>query len=224
MVGFYRNVICAVLAVASLLALTPLIAGATVVGECKVQGSASVSGSTDLTTTDIWHLKKSDEVTGSATYPTQTFVHVYAFLFGIPIPVYSSSGQDTKGSAGPFSVSTYSQYTRVFAAGGASDNCTGSVLIVVDDQNPFTNFAGLAGSALLVIGLIGLLFLIFAGSKGGCGSSFIGLVMGLIFGLGAALIAAETGLVDPRSIVGAILVGVGGVLFLLIPQIRARMA
>ena len=49
-----------------------------------------------------WRLRSDDVVNGSATYPSQTFVHVYAFLFGIPLPIDSSSGKDTKGSAGPF--------------------------------------------------------------------------------------------------------------------------
>lgn len=208
-----------------LLVLSPIGSSATITnGSCKVTGTSTSGGSIDLTTADTWHLQSTDQVNGSATYPSQTFVHIYAYLFGIPVPVYSSSGKDTKGSAGPFLVSDYSRFTRVFAAGGSSDSCDGSVLIIVDDQNPFTNAAGLVGSTLAVLGLIGLLILMFAGTgSGGCGSTFFGLLAGLFLGLGAALDATEAGILDPRSIVGlAVIVAfvvIGGVL----PTLRSRM-
>ena len=224
-VGIYSKIACAGGVVALLLVLSPVSSSATVSGGCTVAGEASVSGTKDLTKVDVWHLRTNDEVTGTARYPTQTYVHVYAFIFGLPFPVYSSNGKDTQGSAGPYSVSTYSQYTRVFPVGGSSDTCTGSVLVIVDDQSPFTNFAGLAGSVMLVIGLVGLLFLMFAGSgAGGCGSTFFGILAGLLFGLGGALIAAEAGLIDPRTIVGLVSVGVGVLLGILVPQVRARLA
>jgi hypothetical protein len=224
-VSLYRNVASAVCLAAVLLVLMPTGAAATVSGGCKVSGTASVSGTTDLTAADVWHLRSDDVVNGSATYPFQTFVHVYAFLFGIPIPVYSSSGKDTKGSAGPFTVSDYSRYTRVFAAGGGSDTCTGAVLIVVDDQNAFTNVAGLVGLVLAAIGVVGLLMLLFGGSgSGGCGSIFFGLLAGFLAGLGGALIAAETGLVEPRNIAGLVVIGVGAAVGALIPIVRSRMA
>ena len=225
MVGIYGKFLGAACGAGLLLALSPLTSSATVTGGCSVEGSASISGTKDLTSADIWHLKTADEVTGTATYPTQTYVHIYAFLFGIPVPVYVSSGKDTHGSAGPYHVSTYSQYTRVFAAGGQSDTCTGSVLIIVDDQSPFTNLGGLVGAVLLVIGLVGLLVLMFARTgAGGCGATFFGILAGFIFGLGGALILAEAGLVDPRTIVGLVFVGVGVLLGILVPQVRARLA
>lgn len=224
MAGFYRSFAGAAVVAAILLAIGALTASATVTGGCSVTASASISGTKDLTTADIWHLRTADVVNGSATYPTQTYVHVFVFLFGIPLPVYSSNGKDTKGSAGPFNVSDYSKYTRIFAAGGQSDTCTGSVLIIVDDQSPFTNLAGLVGAVLAVLGLVGLAFLMFAGSgSGGCGATFFGILAGFIFGLGGALILAEAGLVDPRSIVGLVFVGVGVILGILVPTIRARM-
>ncbi len=173
MVRLFRNVAAAGCLSALLLILAPVIASASVSGGCKVSGVASISGTTDLTTHDIWHLKSADEVNGSAMYPAQTYVHMYAFLFGIPVPVYNSSGKDTHGTAGPFLVSDYSRFTRVFAAGGSSDTCSGAVLIVVDDQNPFTNAGGVVGSILIVLGLVGLLMLLFTGTgSGGCGSIF----------------------------------------------------
>lgn len=222
---FYRNIAGVVCLAAILLILVPIGASASVSGGCQVTGTASKSGTTDLTSADIWHLRSDDVVRGSATYPSQTYVHVYALIFGIPIPVYSSNGKDTKGSAGPFDVSDYSRYTRVFAAGGASDTCTGAVLIIIDDQSPFTNAAGLLGLILAAIGLIGLAMLLFGGSgSGGCGSIFFGVLAGLLAGLGGALIAAEAGLIDPRNIAGLVVIGVGVVVGLLIPVIRSRMA
>jgi len=147
------------------------------------------------------------------------------YLFGLPVPVYNSSGRDTHGSAGPFLVSDYSRFSRVFAAGGSSDTCSGTVLIVVDDQSAFTNLIGLAALILAAIGLIGLLLLMFAGSgSGGCASTFLGAVAGLLFGLGVGLVAIETGLLDPRSLVGLVIVGAAVVVGLAIPIARSRMA
>jgi hypothetical protein len=220
----YRGIPAALCLTAMVLMLSPVGASATVNGGCKVTGNSTSGGSVDLTTEDIWHLQSSDEVSGSATYPTQTFVHVFAFLFGIPVPVYSSSGKDTKGSAGPFKVSDYSRYTRVFAAGGSSDSCDGAVLIVVDDQNAFTNVVGLVGLGLAVIGLIGLLVLMFmGGGSGGCGSIFFGLLAGLFLGLGAALVATEAGLLDPRNVSGLVVAGVLTIVGGLTPVVRSRM-
>lgn len=225
MVRLFRNVAGAGCLSALLLILAPVAASATVSGGCKVSGVASISGNTDLTTQDIWHLKTADEVNGSATYPAQTYVHVYAFLFGIPVPVYNSSGKDTHGSAGPFKVSDYSRFTRVFAAGGSSDSCSGGVLIVVDDQNPFTNAGGVVGSILAVLGAIGVLMLLFGGSgSGGCGSIFFGVLAGLLTGLGGALVAVEVGVLDPRNIAGLVVIGVGVVVGVMIPIVRGRMA
>ena len=223
--GLYRNVARAGCLAAVLLILIPITASATVSGGCTVSGKASISGTTDLTAVDLWHLRSDDVVNGSAKYPTQTFVHVYALLFGIPVPIYNSSGKDTQGSAGPFNVSDYSRYTRVFAAGGASDTCTGAVLIVIDDQNPFTNVAGLVGLILVAVGLVGLLLLLFAGSgSGGCAATFFGALAGLLLGVGAAAVAAEAGVLDPRNIAGLVVIGVAVIVGVLIPTVRGRMA
>jgi hypothetical protein len=225
MVGLYRNVARAGCLAAAVLILTPLTAAATVSGGCTVSGTASISGVTDLTTHDTWHLKTDDSVSGDATYPTQTHVDIFAYIFGLPIPVYSSSGKDKHGSAGPFKVSDYSRYTRVFAAGGASDTCTGAVLIIVDDQGAFTNAAGLGGIVLTAIGLLGLVALMFMGKgAGGCGGMFLGALLGAALGVGAALLAAETGLVDPRNIAGLVVAGVGVIVGISVPILRGRMA
>lgn len=167
MAGFPRKLAVAALAAASLMLLLPRVGSATVTGGCDVSGVATVSGTTNLTDTAVWHLKAADDVTGTATYPEQTKVKVHVLIFGIPYQIYESSGKDTHGSAGPFLVSDYSKYTRVFAAGGASDSCAGLVVIVVDDQNPFTTYLGIAGTALSIIGIILLLLLAFAAAGQG---------------------------------------------------------
>jgi hypothetical protein len=210
MPGILRKLAAAVFVAALLMIGFPSAGSATVNGACQVTGTGSLTGATDLTTTAVWHLKNADEVTGSATYPEQTYVHVFAIVFGIPIPVYSSSGKDTKGSAGPFAVSDYSKYTRVFAAGGSSESCTGAVVIIVDDQSPFTNAVGLVSLALTAIGLIGLLFLLLMGrGRGGCGGIVLGAILGLMLGLGSALAAVEAGVIDPSNFAGLIVTGVG---------------
>lgn len=225
MVGLYRNAARAGCLAAALLIMTPLTAAATVTGGCAVTGTGSISGTRDLTANDTWHLKTDESVTGDATYPTSTHVDIFAYIFGLPIPVYSSNGKDTHGSAGPFKVSDYSRYTRVFAAGGASDTCNGAVLIIVDDQSAFTNAVGLGGIALTAIGLLGLLALMFMGKgAGGCGGTFLGALLGASLGVGAALLAAETGLVDPRNIAGLVVAGVGVIVGISVPILRGRMA
>lgn len=224
MAGLYRNLVRAGCIAALLLILVPLAASASVNGGCTVTGTASISGATDLTRQDVWHLKTADSVTGVAKYPSQTYVHIYALIFGLPIPVYSSSGKDTHGSAGPFLVSDYSRFTRVFAAGGASDTCTGAALIIVDDQSPFTNAGGIGGIVLLAIGLLGILALLFMGKgASGCGASFLGALLGLALGVGAALLAAEMGLVDPRNIAGLVVIGICVIAGIAIPILRGRM-
>lgn len=221
MVGFYRMVARAAGLIALLLILIPLTASATVTGGCTVSATASISGTKDLTGTDVWHLRTDDVVNGSANYPTQTFVHASAFIFGVPVPVYSASGHGTHGSAGPFKVSDYSRYTRIFPVGGVSDSCTGAVLIVVDDQNPFTNVVGLVGSILAAIGVVGLAVAFFAGSRvGGCFSRLLVALSGLLAGLGTGFVAIEAGLLDPRSVAGLVVVGVGLVLGVAIPIVR----
>ena len=190
--------------------LLPAPANATVIGGCTVTGSASVSGNTDLTTTAVWNLTNEDQVTGTAEYPTQTEVHIYVILFSFPWEIYTSSGKDTHGSAGPFKVSDYSKYTRIFAAHGTSDTCDGDVLIVVTDQSWFTTGLGLGGLIMAGIGAIILLLLLFAGSgSGGCGSIILGLLDGILLGVGAALSGTEAGIIDPRNIVGLIVIVVG---------------
>lgn len=224
MAGVYRNLLRAGCIAAVLLILVPLAAAATVNGGCTVTGTASISGAKDLTTLDVWHLKTADNVTGVAKYPSQTYVHVYALIFGLPIPVYSSTGKDTHGSAGPFLVSDYSRFTRVFAAGGASDTCTGAVLIIVDDQSAFTNAGGIGGIVLVAIGLLGILALLFMGKgASGCGGSLLGALLGLALGVGAALVAAETGLIDPRNIAGLVVIGVCVIAGIAVPILRGRM-
>ena len=72
MVGFYRNLACAACLAGTLIVVSPLATSATVSDGCKASGTATISGTTDLTSADVWHLKTSDEVTGTTTYQTQT--------------------------------------------------------------------------------------------------------------------------------------------------------
>lgn len=206
---------------AVLLVLGATATSATVTGGCAVTGTGTDTGQTVLTNADVWHLDSDEQVNGEATYPSQTFVHISVYIFGIPIPVYTSSGKDTHGTAGPFQVSDYSKYTRVFAAGGSSDSCTGSVWIIVDDQSAWTNAAGITGVAMLAIGLLGLLAMVFGGrGPAGCASRILGFLLGLALGVGGAAVLMETALLDPRSLVGLGVVIVGALLGISVPFMR----
>jgi hypothetical protein len=222
MVGLVRKLAVAGFVAALLTVLQPSAGSATVNGPCQVTGDASISGSTNLNSTTVWHLKRDDVVTGHATYSAQSQVNIYVLIFGVPREIWQSNGKDTKGSAGPFKVSDWSQYTRVFAAGGKSDLCDGQVLIVVDDQSPFLNAVGLAGLVLGAIGLLGLIILLAATGGGGCGGAILGGFLGLVLGVGLALVAAEAGAIDPSNYAGLILAGVAGIVGAVAPTVKGR--
>ena len=113
------------------------------------------------------------------------------------------------------------EYTRVFAAGGDSDSCHGSVWIIVDDQSPWTNVAGITGVGLLAIGLLVLLAMVIGGrGPAGCASRILGLLAGLGLGVGVAIVLMETGILDPRSLVGLGVVIVGVVVGIAVPFMR----
>jgi hypothetical protein len=223
MLRWCRRVAGAGLVAGSMLILIPATSWATVSGGCTVSATTDSGTSTDLTTTAVWHLHTNDVVRGTATYPTQTYMHAYVVLFGVPVTVYNSSGTSTSGKAGPFQVSDYSRFARVFAVGGYSDTCTGAVLIVIDDQNPFLNLAAVVGLVVFGIGLIGLLILFFGGGAGGCGAAFLGAIFGLLFGFGAAMVLAQAGILDPRNVGGIAVIVLGVIIGVGVPMLRMRM-
>lgn len=205
------------------LALVFFVAGsdaarADVTGGCTAQATATKSGSIDITTKSEWHVRSDDSASGSGTATTnQTFVRVFVYAFGAPLPILSATGSGKTGSAGPYAVSSYSWATRIVPVSGSSDSCSGSLTVYVDDVSPLTTVVGGGGAALGVLGA--LVAIRGAFGSGRAGSRIIGAIAGLLAGIGAGLVAMESGLVDPRDplgiampaaglIIGALLAGV----------------
>lgn len=176
-------------------------AQAVISGPCTASGTASSSGNVDFTTQTVWHLKQSDTVSGTGhSEPEQTSVGVSVVNFGVPIPVFSSSGKGHGGDAGPFTVAAFTPYARVAYAYGASDSCSGSIEIIVDDVNPVATAAGGGGLALGVLGLLGMIGSMFG--RGGVGNRMGGGLSGLIAGVGFGLYLEQAGVLDPSAIYG----------------------
>lgn len=192
----------------ALLLLFQAPALAVITGGCTGSATATGSGGVDLTTASVWHLKSTDSVSGSGTSPTeQTFVNVGIYAFGFAIPVYSSTGKGHGGSAGPFQVSAWSKYARVLAASGASDSCSGAIELIVDDISPVSNAAGAGGAAVGVAGVLGILG---AAARGGGAIGRVGGgFAGLIAGTGLGLLAQQAGAINPESLSGLAVPGVG---------------
>ncbi len=198
------------------LALAFVIAPATpaagiVTGGCTGTASASKSGSVDLTTASEWHLRSDDVVSGSGTAPTdQTFVQIYAYALGVPIPVLSNTGKGKSGTAGPYAVSSYSWMAKTIAVSGASDSCSGSITIIIDDSSPATTAAGGGGLIVAILGLLGMHGAAFG--PGGRAGRVAGGLAGVLAGLGVGLFANQLGFIDARSLVGLALPAAGAVL------------
>jgi hypothetical protein len=194
----------------------PVAAGVT--GGCTAQATASKSGSIDITTKSEWHVRSDDAVSGSGVAPTnQTFVKVFVYAFGVPLPIISSTGNDKTGSSGPYDVSSFSWASRIIPVSGSSDSCSGSLTVYVDDVSPLATVAG-AGGAILGA-LAALVAIRGAFSSGRAGSRIVGAIAGLLAGIGIGLVTMEAGLVDPRDplglampvaglVIGALLAGV----------------
>ena len=186
-------------------------AAAVIVGGCTAQGTASKSTGVDLTSATEWHLRTDDVVSGSGAAPSnQTFVTVSVQAFGVAIPVLNSTGlNDRTSKAGPYTVASYSWIARVIPVSGASDSCTGSIDIILDDVNPLATAAGGGAGALALLAVI-LLIGVATGS-GGAGGRIGGGILGLIAGVGIGVALIEASLLDPRTLVGLAL-PVGGLL------------
>jgi hypothetical protein len=180
-------------------------AHALVSGGCTAKATASVSGPIDLTTERVWHLRNEDVVNGEGHPASGTKlkgVTVRVDSFGMSIPIYFNNDEGTGGTAGPYSVSTYSKLIRILAASGEAGGgaCTGSIKIILDDASPVANVSSGLGLLLAVVGLILMLRAVFG--RGGFGSRLGGAFGGLVCGLGAGLLLQQTGTLEPTSLLG----------------------
>src|SRR5438552_937569 len=149
-------------ALVALALVFPTSAAASITGGCTGEGH-STSSSVDLTTGTIWHLQRSDIAGGSGTSPAaMRSASVSAYGLGIPIPIAGGTSDkgETSGSVEGVGVSTYALFGRQFViAGSASGDaqCSGQILIVIDDvQAIFTVFGG-GGIIIAVLALLGML-------------------------------------------------------------------
>jgi len=192
-----------------------------VTGGCTAKATGTKSGAIDLTTQGEWHVRSDDIVSGSGTAPTdQTFVTISAYVLGIPVPIVRATGKGKDGTAGPYEISIYRWMARTIAVSGSSDNCSGSVTLIIDDVNPFATAFGGGGVVLGVLGLLGLLGA--ARGQGGAGGRFYGLIAGALAGLGFGLTLQEVGTLDPRSLVGLAVPAGGAVLGLIVAGMFRR--
>lgn len=193
-----------------------------VTGGCTASATASKSGPIDLTTQAVWHVRTDDVVSGSGTAPReQTFVTVSAYALGVALPVLNATGKGTSGSAGPYSVSSYSWAAKTITVSGSSDNCSGYVTLIIDDVSPLATALGGGGVALGVIGLVEM-FAVARGS-GGVGGRLGGLTSGLLGGIGAGLALTQFELLDALNPVGLAVPAVLGLLGLFVAgSLRSR--
>lgn len=200
-------------------------AHALIKGGCTATATASRSGETDLTAATDWNLVNEDVVRGQGNGPggrPLTGVTINLELFGIPWPILSNSKAGTTGSAGPYLVSDYSWFARVWgataSAGGGT--CTGWIRITVTNVSPLATLAGGGGAALGVLGLIGLLLTL--RSSGDTGARVGGTLSGLLSGIGFGLLLQQTGTLDPTSLVDLLIPLVGVLAGAVLPGVLSR--
>jgi hypothetical protein len=180
---------------------------ATVNGPCTVTGIAT-SGTVDLTTATEWHLLRSDVAGGNGTASSeQTAATVSVYALGLAIPVASGEGDgDTQGSVSGVSVEPFALIAKRWTVAGSSDSCSGQVLVIIDDVEPYTTATG--GGGIIVALVAGALMLLTARGSG-VGSKIVGGLLGGVAGPGLALALEQFGVVDPTSFIGLGIVGVG---------------
>lgn len=181
-------------------------AAAVVRGGCSAQATGSVSGSVDITTANEWRVKSTDIVNGRGNAPVeQRRVTVNVMTMGIALPIINTEGDPkTSGSAGPYAVADYSRFARVIAVSGASDSCSGSLKIVVDDVGVMQTALGIGGAVATLIGVLGMVAM--ATRPGGTAARLGGALSGLLAGLGIAAVLQEAEVVGPDNLLGLAIV------------------
>lgn len=191
----------------------PAFVSATVNGGCRAEAHSTSGGSVDVTTQTEWHLKSTDIVGGSGTAPsTMTSASVWAYALGVSLPIASGSGAGgTTGSVDNMNVAPFAvlgqRFTVAGSASGPTGSCSGQITIILDDVNPLMTVlggggvvAGLVGAAVVVSGL-------FLG--GGLLSRLLGGLFGGLGGVGLALALQQFGVLDPTTLIGLVIPGVG---------------
>ena len=154
------------LLVLPLAGLTAQPAGATISGGCTGTATDStgkaVPATIPLESTATWNVSKDSKLSGSGKAPAdQTMGYAYAMAFGFGfIPIAGGTGHGQTGS-GSLDVSAISQYARVIPVAGSSDSCSGSLVVIVQDQTVLDTLAGKAAVVLALVGLVGTIGVFF---------------------------------------------------------------
>jgi hypothetical protein len=86
-------------------------------------------------------------LSGEAKAPTaQTEAHLKVLLLESAFRSWTAP-EGARREAPVYRIADYDPYTRVLAVAGTSSSCDGSVLIIIDDVNPFTTWAGILGAS-----------------------------------------------------------------------------
>ena len=196
-------------ALVALALVFPTSAAATITGGCTGEGH-STSSSANLTTDTIWHLKRDDVAGGSGSSPAamrSASVSAYGLGLGLPIAGGTSKSGETSGSLDGVQVSTYAVLGRQFVVAGSASGdaqCTGQILIIIDDVQAVFTVLGGGGIILGILGLLGML--LFARGERGFANRLVSAFLGALAGVGLGLAAEQFDLLDPTRPIGLFLV------------------
>jgi hypothetical protein len=171
-------------------------------GGCKAWAVGSQSGSVNLTGANELHLRQDDVLAVQGFAPnaqTHVTLTVYIFGFGVTLPDIGGFTENAD-SQSHLQVSSYSKYARVVSFAAATNDCSGSLLVSVDDLSPVRNVAGGVGAVLGLLGLLGVLLA--ARGRGRFGGRLGGGFCGLLAGTGIGILLQQMLWIDPRSSAG----------------------
>jgi hypothetical protein len=185
-------------------------------GDCRIF-AATTSGSVDLSNASELHLRQADDVwIGAATSTPQTRLQISTVIFGVSAPVWSSAvDSQTTFDSGAMHVGDYSVFARSGTVVVLTDSCDAKLAVAVDDQNALLTVAGGTGVVLGALALLCLLLL--AIRRATLPRRVVAALVGLVFGLGTALLAQQTGLLDAFGAIGFAVVIVPAVIAVAIP-------
>ena len=192
--AFRRMLVIA--AVGAIVLALPAAVAADVDGGCTLTGTSTSGGPVDLTSTQIWHLQSTDQISGTATAPdTQWHATVDASVLGIGIPVVSGASEGaTHADSELYSVSTLAAVGRVLVLTGTSTGphagCSGQIEVIIDDVNPLLTVMGGGGAAGIVLGLLGLALAVRKPASGR--RMVLATAAGALVGAGSALVLQQT--------------------------------
>jgi hypothetical protein len=218
-------ILCALLIAVGVALLAARPVAARISGGCTATATASRSGQIDLTAATDWNLVSKDVVRGQGSAPggqPLSAVTLNLELFGLPWTILSNSKTGTAGRAGPYSVSDYSWFARVWGLSGSAGGgaCTGSITITITNVNLLGTVAGAGGLAAGVVGLLVIVVTLF--SKGVAGARVGGALAGLLSGTGFGLLLQQTATLDPTNPADLLIPALGLVAGALLPGVLAR--